>query len=97
MEGLSFKSSNILSKLWVSNIGTTGSTLAKTFTQGGTLTGDTSEYSGTIAKVYSDVTDTTGNAWSTDEQAQNVEFEIDADGFMDFSESNPFGDPSETY
>jgi hypothetical protein len=91
------KSSDILSKIWVSNIGTTGSTDAKSFTQGGTITGDTSTYSGIIAKVYSDVTDITGNSWSTDEQAQNVEFEIDADGFIDFSESNPFGDPSETY
>ena len=25
------------------------------------------------------------------------DFELDADGFIDFSESNPFGDPSETY
>jgi hypothetical protein len=91
------KSSDILSKLWVSNIGTTGSTSAKTFTQGGTITGDTSTYSGTILKIYSDVTDTTGNAWAADEQAQNTDFEIDADGFIDFSESNPFGDPSETY
>ena len=91
------KSSDILSKIWVSNIGTTGSTDAKSFTQGGTITGDTSTYTGTIAKVYSDVTDTTGNSWSTDEQAQNIEFEIDADGFIDFSEANPFGDPSETY
>ena len=91
------KSSDILSKIWVSNIGTTGSTDAKSFTQGGTITGDTSTYTGTIFKVYSDVTDTTGNSWSTDEQAQNTEFEIDADGFIDFSEANPFGDPSETY
>tara|TARA_X000001382_G_scaffold129699_2_gene122392 strand:+ start:196 stop:1134 length:939 start_codon:yes stop_codon:yes gene_type:complete len=91
------KSSDILSKIWVSNIGTTGSTDAKSFTQGGTITGDTSAYTGTIAKVYSDVADVTGNSWSTDEQAQNVEFEIDADGFIDFSEANPFGDPSETY
>ena len=91
------KSSDILSKIWVSNIGTTGSTDAKSFTQGGTITGDTSTYTGTIFKVYSDVTDTTGNSWSTDEQAQNTEFEIDADGFIEFSEANPFGDPSETY
>ena len=32
-----------------------------------------------------------------DEEAQNIDFEINADGFIDFSESNPFGDPSETY
>ena len=90
------KSSDILSKIWVSNIGTTGSTSAKTFTQGGTITGDDSGYSGTIAVVYSDVAESSG-VWAADEQAQNVEFEIDADGFIDFSEANPFGDPSETY
>ena len=91
------KPSNILSKLWVSNIGTSGSTSAKDFTVGGTLTGRTSAYTGTIAKVYSDVTDLTGNSWIADEEAQNIDFEINADGFIDFSESNPFGDPSETY
>ena len=91
------KPSNILSKLWVSNIGTSGSTSAKDFTVGGTLTGRTSSYTGTIAKVYSDVTDLTGNSWIADEEAQNIDFEINADGFIDFSESNPFGDPSETY
>ena len=91
------KPSDILSKLWVSNIGTSGSTSAKDFTVGGTLTGRTSAYTGTIAKVYSDVTDLTGNSWIADEEAQNIDFEINADGFIDFSESNPFGDPSETY
>lgn len=91
------KPSDILSKLWVSNIGTSGSTSAKDFTVGGTLTGRTSSYTGTIAKVYSDVTDLTGNSWIADEEAQNIDFEINADGFIDFSESNPFGDPSETY
>ena len=91
------KSSDILSKIWVSNIGTTGSTDAKTFTQGGTITGDTSTFTGTIATVYSDVTNQTGTSWAADEEAQNVDFEITADGFIDFSEANPFGDPSETY
>ena len=91
------KSSDILSKIWVSNIGTTGSTDAKTFTQGGTITGDTSTYTGTIATIYSDVTNQTGTSWAADEEAQNVDFEITADGFIDFSEANPFGDPSETY
>ena len=91
------KPSNILSKLWISNIGTTGSTDAKTFTVGGTLTGVTSGYTGTIATVYSDVTNQSGTSWAADEESQNVDFEITADGFIDFSESNPFGDPSETY
>jgi len=91
------KPSDILSKLWISNIGTTGSTDPKTFTVGGTLTGLTSGYTGTIATVYSDVTNQSGTSWAADEESQNVDFEITADGFIDFSESNPFGDPSETY
>ena len=91
------KASEVLSKLWISNIGATGTTLAKDFTVGGTVTGRTSAYTGTIATIYSDLTDTTGQAWAADEAAQNIDFELDADGFIDFSESNPFGDPSETY
>jgi len=91
------KSSDILSKIFVSNIGASGTTTAKDFTVGGTITGLTSGYTGTIATIYSDLTDTTGQAWATDEAAQNIDFELDADGFIDFSESNPFGDPSETY
>ena len=91
------KASTILSKLFISNIGASGTTTAKDFTVGGTLTGRTSGYSGTIATIRSDLTDTTGQAWATDEAAQNIDFELDADGFIDFSESNPFGDPSETY
>jgi len=91
------KTSDISSKIFVSNIGASGTTSAKDFTVGGTITGRTSEYTGTIATIYSDLTDTTGQAWATDEAAQNIDFELDADGFIDFSESNPFGDPSETY
>jgi len=91
------KPSDILSQVWISNIGTSGSTFAKEFTVGGTITGRTSGYTGTIQKVYNDVTDTTGNSWIADDAAQNIDFEINADGFIDFSESNPFGDPSETY
>ena len=91
------KASEVLSKLWISNIGATGTTLAKDFTVGGTVTGRTSAYTGTIATIYSDLTDTTGSAWAADEAAQNIDFELEADGFIDFSESNPFGDPSETY
>jgi hypothetical protein len=91
------KSSTTNSKLWISNIGASGTTTAKEFTVGGTVTGLTSTYTGTIAKIYSDLTDTTGTSWAADEAAQNIDFELDADGFIDFSESNPFGDPSETY
>ena len=91
------KSSDTVSKIWVSNIGSSGTTLPKEFTVGGTVTGVTSTYTGTISFIYSDLTDTTGQSWATDDAAQNIDFELDADGFIDFSESNPFGDPSETY
>ena len=91
------KASNVLSKIWVSNIGTSGSSDAKEFVKDGTLTGRTTGYTGTISVIRSDITDTTGVTWATDEAAQNIDFELDADGFIDFSESNPFGDPSETY
>jgi len=91
------KTSDILSKIWVGHIGASGTTEAKDFSINGTITGRTNSYTGTIATIYSDLTDTTGQAWASDEAAQNVDFEISADGFIDFSESNPFGDPSETY
>ena len=91
------KSSDILSKIWVSNIGSDGTTETKTFTTGATITGKESGFTGTIATIYSDVTNQTGTSWAADEESQNVDFEITADGFIDFSESNPFGDPSETY
>lgn len=91
------KASTTQTNIFVSNIGVSGATTAKDFVVGGTLTGRTSGYTGTIATIYSDLTDTTGQAWATDEAAQNIDFELDADGFIDFSESNPFGDPSETY
>jgi len=91
------KTSDILSKIWVGHIGASGTTAAKDFSINGTITGRTNSYTGTIATIYSDLTDTTGQAWASDEAAQNVDFEISADGFIDFSESNPFGDPSETY
>ena len=91
------KSSDILSKIWVSNIGSDGTTETKTFTTGATITGKESGFTGTIATIYSDVTNQTGTSWAADEESQNVDFEITADVFIDFSESNPFGDPSETY
>ena len=48
-----------------------------------------------LPKLYG-LTDTT-ETFDTDGGAQNVEFENFADDFIDFSETNPFGDPSETY
>ena len=91
------KPSDILSKIFVSNIGSDGTTETKTFTVGATITGKESGFTGTIATIYSDVTNTSGTSWAADEESQNIDFELTADGFIDFSESNPFGDPSETY
>ena len=38
-----------------------------------------------------------GQSFPDDAQAKNFQIETVADNFIDFSESNPFGDPSETY
>tara|TARA_B100001113_G_scaffold249263_1_gene205328 strand:+ start:1059 stop:2003 length:945 start_codon:yes stop_codon:yes gene_type:complete len=59
------------------------------------LVGETSGFTSYITKVYG-LTDTT-QTFDTDGGAQNVDFETFADGFIDFSETNPFGDPSETF
>ncbi len=59
------------------------------------LVGETSGFTAYITKVYG-LTDTT-QTFDTDGASQNVDFENFADGFIDFSETNPFGDPSETY
>ena len=48
-----------------------------------------------VTKIY-DINDTT-NTFDTDGASQNVAIENFADGFIDFTENNPFGDPSETY
>ena len=59
------------------------------------MIGETSSYVAYVTKVYgiNDVTET----FDTDGGAQNVDFENFADDFIDFSETNPFGDPSELY
>ena len=94
------KVSDTSSQIYVANIGVTGSTEYKTFIQSNSvaLVGDNTGYTGYINAIYDSMADTSsGRVFSTDEAAQNMDFEIDADGFIDFSESNPFGDPSETY
>ena len=94
------KVSDTISQIYVANIGVTGSTEYKTFIQSNSvaLIGDNTAYVGYINAIYDSIADTTsGRVLSTDKSAQNMDFEIDADGFIDFSESNPFGDPSETY
>ena len=92
------KTSDIAGTYGISNIGVTGSSgVAKDFIVSSTavLTGGTNSYTGTITKVY-DVSDNT-QTFTTDGAAENVAIELEADSFIDFTESNPFGDPSDTY
>ena len=92
------KTSDTAGTYGISNIGVTGSVgVAKDFIVSSTavLTGGTNSYTGTITKVY-DVSDNT-QTFTTDGAAENVAIELEADSFIDFTESNPFGDPSDTY
>tara|TARA_Y100001972_G_C7655845_1_gene330300 strand:+ start:51 stop:998 length:948 start_codon:yes stop_codon:yes gene_type:complete len=91
------KSSTTTMRLFLDQIQVTGTTDYKEFTQGGAITGIASQSGATITTILDTSTDTTGTSWADDELAQNVDFETVADGFLDFSEVNPFGDPSETY
>ena len=94
------KSTDLVTQLSIANIGVTGSSTYRTFVVDNTkpLTGDDTGYTATITTIYDSIADaTSGRMLATDGGAQNMDFEIDADGFIDFSESNPFGDPSETY
>ena len=92
------KSSNEYGSITVSHISVSGSTAATDFlvSTTATLTGNTSSVGGKITKIY-DIGDNSENVMPSDDAAENVAFEISADGFLDFTESNPFGDPSENY
>tara|TARA_R100000081_G_scaffold46651_1_gene22031 strand:- start:29 stop:658 length:630 start_codon:yes stop_codon:yes gene_type:complete len=81
-------------QLKIQNVGVTGSNDFKDFLVDATkpLVGDTSTVSVTITKIYG-LADTTGEAFIDDGAAQNIEFEAFESGFIDFSESNPFGEP----
>ena len=89
------KTSNTIATISVSNIGVTGSTEAKDFIISPTLglTGSISTNTCFITAV-DDVADNT--TFPSDGGASNNAFELEADGFLDFTENNPFGDPSET-
>lgn len=90
------KVSDIATEISVSNIGVTGSTEAKDFVVSNSLglVGSESNITCYITDI-NDVAD--AEAFPSDDQAQNYAFEIEADGFLDFTETNPFGDASETY
>jgi len=88
------KVSNTVGKLYLQNVGVTGSNNARDFIVSATrpLVGDDSGYSVNITKIYG-LADVTGEAFITDGAAENITFEAFESGFMDFSESNPFGEP----
>ena len=88
------KTSDTNGKLVLVNIGVTGSNDAKDFLVDATkpLVGDTSSVSVTITKIYG-LADTTGEAFVSDGAAENITYEAFESGFMDFSETNPFGEP----
>jgi len=92
------KTSETKSTITVSNIGVSGIGEARDFVTSETLGILGSESANTcyVSKVY-DVTDQTGNFNITDTQSSNSDFEFEGDSILDFSESNPFGDASETY
>ena len=91
------KTSDTAATVTISNIGVTGSTEAKDFLVSPAvgLLGSLSASTCHINKIYG-VADAT-NYDLADGGANNNNFEIEGDGFLDFTESNPFGDPSETY
>lgn len=85
------------SRITVINVGVTGSSSEmREFTVSDSigLVGSESNVTCYITNTY-DVSDS--ESFTLDNAAQNYEFEIEADGFLDFTETNPFGDPSETY
>ena len=93
------KISTTQQRLFVDQIQVTGTKDYKEFisTSGNLIVGGTSGNSGTVSNIFSDLTDTQQLSWAGDASAQNIDFELEADGFLDFSEVNPFGDPSESY
>lgn len=91
------KISSTAAIITVINVGVTGSSgEMREFTVSPTigLVGAESANTCFITDV-ADVADST--SFALDGQSQNYAFELEADGFLDFTESNPFGDPSETY
>jgi len=90
------KITNTNTNITISNIGVTGSTDAKDFYVSNStgLVGAETNVTVYISEIY-DVSDE--ESFANDGDAQNYNFEVSADGFLDFTETNPFGDPSETY
>ena len=91
--------STIAGRITVSNIGVAGIAEARDFLVSATvpLVGAESTLSAYITKVY-DIGDTGfGTFIDPTGGGDNIEFELSGDSILDFTESNPFGDPSENY
>ena len=93
------KTSGNSGKITVANIGVSGSETYRQFVASATkpIVGSENSYSSTITKVYDIGDNDDDNVFPSDGGADNVAFEHVADNFIDFTESNPFGDPSESY
>lgn len=87
------KSSDTTATIGISNIGVNGSTEFTDFLVDASkpLIGETSNNSCTITKIYG-IDDDPNNVMPAD-VSQNVDFENIGNNFIDFTESNPFGDP----
>ena len=85
-------------RIQISQIGVSGIDEARDFIVSSTLTltGEESLQTVAITKVY-DIGDNSALVDPTSSNSENVAFEVTADGFLDFTESNPFGDPSDNY
>ena len=82
--------------LWVSNI-TFSDNQYHEMQEGVRVVGQTSRSSWNVNRIY-DINDVDVDfTFPQNPQAQNREFEVNADSIIDFSESNPFGDPSIAY
>jgi hypothetical protein len=93
------KTSDTVASISVSNIGVKNSEIARDFSVSLTkpLVGSTTGNICYITKVYNVADNDPNNVFASDSLAKNTAFEFEGDSILDFSESNPFGDPSETY
>jgi len=93
------KTSTVLGKIGVSNIGVTGASDYRQFLVSSTngLVGSESGNTCYITQIYDVGDDDADNFMANDGAAQNVAFETFTDNFLDFTETNPFGDPSENF
>jgi len=96
------KTSDTVAKIYVSNIGVSGIEEARDFVVDNSklLTGDKTGYTATITTIFdklSSEVEVERKLFNTDGGAENIQIELEADNFLDFTEANPFGDPSERY